>query len=106
MAGAVTTLSSDQMRNLANEIRSLAEEYASIYNGEIYGTAKEDIKKAWIGSDADAVISQLDAFKNDFDMLKSVMIEYAAHLEKAARTYDDAQETLRQMALQKLKADI
>ncbi len=95
---ADTVITTDKMRSLAQKLENLATDYTSIYNNQLYGTVKEDVKKAWIGADADAVINQLEGFHNDFENITKVVNQYAEHLRKAAQTYDDAQESLRNSA--------
>ena len=95
---ADTIVTTDKMRSLAHKLEQLAKDYSSIYNSQLYGTVKEDVKKAWIGADADAVVNQLEGFHNDFDTIVKVVNQYAEYLRKAARTYDDAQEALKNQA--------
>lgn len=102
---ANTIITSESMRSLAQKLDGLAEEYTSIYTNQLYGTVVGDVKKAWVGEDADAVVNQLEGFRNDFGNIVKVINQYAEHLRKAAQTYDDAQDTLRQEAA-KLTKDV
>ncbi len=95
---ADTIVTTESMRSLAQKLDNLANEYTNIYTGELYGTCVDDIKKAWIGADADAVVNQLEGFHNDFNNIVKVVNQYADYLRKAAQTYDDAQETLKNTA--------
>ncbi len=95
---ADTIVTTESMRSLASKIENLASEYQTLYTNQLYGTVASDVKKAWIGVDADAVITRLEGFHNDFDNIVKVLNQYVEHLRKAAQTYDDQQEKLRQAA--------
>ncbi len=95
---ADTIVTTESMRSLASKIENLASEYQTLYTNQLYGTVASDVKKAWIGVDADAVLARLEGFHNDFDNIVKVLNQYVEHLRKAAKTYDDQQEALRQAA--------
>lgn len=95
---ADTIVTTESMRSLASKIENLASEYQTLYTNQLYGTVASDVKKAWIGVDADAVINRLEGFHNDFDNIVKVLNQYVEHLRKAAQNYDDQQEQLRQAA--------
>lgn len=95
---ADTIVTTESMRSLASKIENLASEYQTLYTNQLYGTVASDVKKAWVGVDADAVITRLEGFHNDFDNIVKVLNQYVEHLRKAAQTYDDQQEALRQAA--------
>ncbi len=93
-----TIVDTQKMRSLASKLATLADEYKNIYESKLYGSCNDSIKKAWIGSDADAVINQLEGFHNDFNKLTAVVNQYSEYIKKAAQAYDDAQEALRNKA--------
>ena len=95
---ASTIVTTDEMRSLASKIEGLATEYESIYTNDIYGTGIEQLKAAYVGEDADAVVNQLEGFRDDFQNLKQVIDQYAAYLRSAAKAYDDAQDALTERA--------
>lgn len=100
---ANTIITSDSMRSLAGTLENLANDYTGIFTSRLYGTVVTDVKKAWIGEDADAVVNQLEGFRNDFENLVKVVNQYADYLRKAAKTYDDTQESLKQQAAALIK---
>ena len=85
-------VSSDSMRSLANKVEELANDYKDIYNNQLYGTVVSDVKKAWIGKDAEAVLARLEGFHNDFNNMFDVLKQYADHLRNAAGFYDKKQK--------------
>lgn len=97
-------VSSDSMRDLANRIEEMANDYKEIYTGRLYGTVAGNVRNAWTGKDSDAVLNRLEGFHNDFDNMYNVLNQYVAHLRSAAQAYDAQQEELTNRANQ-LKQD-
>lgn len=97
-------VSSESMRSLATEIEGLANDYQNIYTSDLYGTVVDDVKKAWSGKDADAVLARLEGFHNDFNNMYKVLIQYAGHIRNAANIYDNQQAEMVSRANQ-LKQD-
>lgn len=85
---------SGDMRKLARRLEQLSDEYQYIYERELYGRITEQIRAAYKGVDAEAMIHGLEEFRNDFNRMKNVIDQYAAHLRQAAMRYDDAQAEL------------
>lgn len=96
MADIIVT--TDSMRSLAQRLEDLANEYNAIYTNQLYGTCVNDIKKAWLGEDADKVCERLEGFHDDFNALVKVIDQYAEHIRKAAQLYDDTQADLKNRA--------
>lgn len=89
-----TIVDSGEMRRLADRLERLADEYQFLYERELYGTIVENIRRAYKGIDAEAMIHGLEEFRNDFARIKYTIDQYASHLRFAARTYDDMQAEL------------
>ncbi len=85
-------VSSESMRSLATKVEELANDYRDIYNSQLYGTVADNVKKAWSGKDAEAVLARLEGFHNDFTNMYSVLEQYAKHLRHAADFYDKKQQ--------------
>ncbi|MBP0984873.1 MAG: WXG100 family type VII secretion target [Oscillospiraceae bacterium] len=85
-------VSSGSMRTLANNVEQLANDYKDIYENQLYDTVVNDVKKAWSGKDAEAVLARLEGFHNDFTNMYSVLEQYAKHLRHAADFYDKKQQ--------------
>ena len=81
-----------KLEELAGNIKKLASEYQGLYTNDLYGTFETQMKQAYQGDDADAAITQLDGFKDDFDAMYSVINEYGKHLENALEAYKQAQQ--------------
>jgi len=93
-----TTIDSDELRRLADRIERLADEYQYLYRHKLYGEVLSDIRRAYKGVDADAMINGLEQFRYDFNRLKHVIDQYVCYLRRAARRYDEVQEELEQSA--------
>lgn len=97
-------VSSGSMRTLANNVEQLANDYKDIYENQLYDTVVNDVKKAWSGKDAEAVLARLEGFHNDFNNMYKVLIQYAGHIRNAANIYDNQQAEMVSRANQ-LKQD-
>ncbi len=97
---ANTKIDSGAMRRLASRLDALAEDYEYLYEHDLYVVIVDNIRRAYKGVDADALVYGLEGFKNDFRRLKRTINQYADFLRRAARRYDELQEELAARARQ------
>lgn len=91
------TYTYDQMRSVANEVDSLADEYSTKYQNflkEVDTLTTTD----FIGEDADAFKEKAEAFRPDFNKMKELMNEYATFIRRAAEQYKETEMNLKQQA--------
>ncbi len=79
------------LEELAATIKRLASEYQALYTNDLYGTFENTMKQGYQGDDADAAITQLEGFRDDFEAMYTVINEYGKHLENALEAYKQAQ---------------
>lgn len=84
-------ITAGKLEELANSVKKLASEYQALFVNELYGTFENKMKTAYQGDDADAAITQLEGFRDDFEAMYTVINEYGKHLENALETYKQAQ---------------
>lgn len=88
MSEELTTLRYNELRDLADRIKTLAEQYKSIYEDRLYGSFKKDLKNAFKGDDAETAMGQLDGLNDDFDAMYTTIMKYSKHLSAAADAYE------------------
>ena len=86
----------NQLIQNASFIQGQAEEYAEVY-GSVYRLLQQ-MEGYWKGKDFLAFSEQLNAFRSDFELMKKVLIEYAAYLRESAAVYARLQDECAAMA--------
>lgn len=86
------TVDTQQLRSASTTINSKAQEYQGLY-GQLYSLV-EELQGAWSGTDNTAFTTQIEGFKDDFDYMHQLMIDYANSIQKAAETYEQTQEQI------------
>lgn len=88
---------------VAKSVDTLAQNYHDAYT-ELYkivdSMAAEEI---WQGTDNDAYVKQINAFKNDFQAMEELMRSYAEFLRKAMEGYKTIQSHTAESATKKLQ---
>lgn len=80
----------EEMERTAGRIESLAGEYQQEYN-RLYETTNA-MAAVYQGKDSEAFISQIEGFRDDFEKMHSLMLDYSDFLKSSAGSYRDAQE--------------
>lgn len=76
----------DKLRNWANEIKAIAEDYQFNYSS-LLATA-DSLSGSWIGEDNVAFQKKVHEFDDDFKKMMKEILQYASYLEKTAKVYD------------------
>ncbi len=84
------------LQNASGQISSLAGEYKSEY--EALFREVHEMQGKWDGQDNTAYTKQVDGFRDDFDNMYKLMIQYSEYLKSTAKAYADAQENIKSAA--------
>ena len=98
MSEELTTLRYKELRDLADRIKKLAEQYKTIYEERLYGSFKRDLKNAFQGDDAETAMGQLDGLSDDFEAMYTTITKYGQHLSNAADAYENKMKALNREA--------
>lgn len=82
----------EQLESTAGRIEGLAADYKNQYN-QIYNETNA-MASSWDGKDNIAFINQISGFKDDFEKMHTLMLNYADFLRKSAKAYRDTQDTV------------
>ena len=82
----------EQLESTAGRIENLAADYKKQYN-QLY-SATNAMASTWSGKDNVAFVEQIDGFKDDFEAMYNLMLNYAVFLRKSAKAYRDTQDTV------------
>lgn len=80
------------LESTAGKIEGLAAEYETQY--ETLYNETNAMATSWSGKDNVAFTDQIAGFKNDFQKMHSLMLQYAEFLRKSAKAYRETQETV------------
>ena len=79
-----------QLNAAASHIDGVAAQYQQLYN-KLFSDVGA-MQAAWQGKDNQAFTSQIEGFKQDFQQMYQLMVEYSNFLKKSAQTYQQAQD--------------
>jgi WXG100 family type VII secretion target len=82
----------EQLESTAGRIESLAADYKTQYN-QLYSETNA-MASTWSGKDNVAFVNQIGGFKDDFEKMHALMLNYADFLRKSAKAYRDTQDTV------------
>lgn len=82
----------EQLETTAGRIEGLAADYKSQYN-QLYSETNA-MASTWSGKDNIAFTDQIAGFKDDFEKMQTLMLNYADFLRKSAKAYRDTQDTV------------
>ena len=82
----------EQLETTAGRIESLAAEYKAQYDA-LYSETNA-MASTWNGTDNLAFTNQIDGFKDDFQKMHTLMLNYSDFLRKSAKAYRDTQSTI------------
>ncbi|MDO5382317.1 MAG: WXG100 family type VII secretion target [Eubacteriales bacterium] len=81
-----------RLRSVSQSVSNKAADYESKYT-QLYN-AIDELRNAWSGTDNVAYTERIEAFRNDFEYMKSLMDEYSSYLSKTANTYEETQNEI------------
>lgn len=82
----------EQLETTAGRIEGLAADYQTQYNNLYSETSA--MASTWSGKDNVAYTDQIAGFKDDFEKMHTLMLNYADFLRKSAKAYRDTQDTI------------
>lgn len=82
----------EQLETTAGSIENLAADYKKQY--ELLYSETNAMASTWSGKDNVAYINQIAGFKDDFEKMHSLMLNYADFLRKSAKAYRTTQDTI------------
>ena len=82
----------EQLDTTATRIEGLAADYKSQYD-QLYSETNA-MASTWSGKDNVAFVDQIAGFKDDFEKMHTLMLNYADFLRKSAKAYRDTQDTV------------
>ncbi len=80
----------EQLESTAGKIESLAADYKTQYDN-LYNETNA-MASTWNGKDNVAFTDQIAGFKDDFEKMHTLMLNYADFLRKSAKAYRDTQD--------------
>ena len=82
----------EQLESAAGRIEGLAADYKSQYDA-LYNETNA-MASTWQGKDNTAFVDQIAGFKDDFEKMHTLMLNYADFLRKCAKAYRDTQDSV------------
>lgn len=82
----------EQLETTAGRIEGLAADYKTQYDN-LYSETNA-MASTWSGKDNVAFVDQIAGFKDDFEKMHKLMLDYADFLRKSAKAYRDTQDTV------------
>ena len=82
----------EQLETTAGRIEDLAGEYKTSYE-QLYSETNA-MASTWRGKDNTAFVDQIAGFKDDFEKMHTLMLNYADFLRKSAKAYRDTQDAI------------
>lgn len=82
----------EQLESAAGRIEGLAGDYKTQYD-QLYSETNA-MASTWNGKDNTAFVDQIAGFKDDFEKMHTLMLNYADFLRKSAKAYRDTQDTV------------
>ena len=82
----------EQLETAAGKIEGLAADYQAQYNN-LYSETNA-MAATWSGKDNTAFVDQIAGFKDDFEKMHTLMLNYADFLRKSAKAYRETQDTV------------
>lgn len=82
----------EQLEATAGRIEGLAADYKTQYDA-LYNETNA-MAATWNGKDNTAFVNQIAGFKDDFEKMHKLMLDYADFLRKSAKAYRETQDTV------------
>lgn len=82
----------EQLESTAGRIEGLAADYKTQY--DLLYSETNAMASTWSGKDNLAFTDQIAGFKDDFEKMHALMLQYADFLRKSAKAYRDTQDTV------------
>ncbi len=84
------------LQNASGQISSLAGEYKSEY--EALFREVHEMQGKWDGQDNQAYTNRVEGFRDDFDNMYNLMIQYSDYLKNTAKAYAETQDNIKNAA--------
>ncbi len=81
-----------QLNATASQVETAAGEYRKLYS-KLF-TDVGGMRAAWQGVDNQAFTTQIEGFRQDFELMAKLMDEYSTFLRTAAKTYQQTQDDI------------
>lgn len=88
----VIEVTPEQLESTAGKIENLAADYQKQYE-QLYSETNA-MASTWNGKDNTAFVNQIAGFKDDFQKMHTLMLNYADFLRKSAKAYRDTQDAI------------
>ena len=88
----VIEVTPEQLESTAGKIENLAADYQKQYE-QLYSETNA-MASTWNGKDNVAFVNQIAGFKDDFQKMHKLMLNYADFLRKSAKAYRDTQDAV------------
>ncbi|HBZ53015.1 MAG TPA: WXG100 family type VII secretion target [Eubacterium sp.] len=85
-------VSTEQLMTASRDVNDKASEYKSEYD-KLYNLVTE-LQNVWSGIDNVAYTNQINEFRNDFEIMRNLMVEYATFLSDSANKYRETQSEI------------
>ncbi len=82
----------EQLETAASKIDGLAGDYKAQYDALYSETSA--MAATWDGKDNKAFIEQIAGFKDDFEKMHTLMLNYSEFLKKSAKAYRETQDAV------------
>ena len=82
----------EQLETAATKIDALAGDYKAQYDA-LYNETNA-MAETWDGKDNKAFVDQIAGFKDDFEKMHTLMLNYSDFLKKSAKAYRETQEAV------------
>lgn len=82
-----------QLDTASSKVSDLARNYEEEYT-KLYKLIGE-LQSSWAGKDNTAYTAQIEGFKDDFQKMHGLMVEYSEFLSKTAKKYRETQEQVK-----------
>lgn len=96
MAKGLISVETIEIKDASDHVKKKAAEYEEEYT-DLFKTVKS-LEEAWAGKDNVAFADQIEGFRDDFDRMKDLMVEYSSFLSKTYDAYTTAQNELEKKA--------
>lgn len=90
MAARNILVTPEQLETAASKIETTAQDYQAQYNA-LYSKT-DALASTWQGEDNAAFVNQIAGFKDDFQKMYNLMMQYAEFLRVSAKAYRTTQE--------------
>lgn len=96
MASRSITVNPAKMKSVSEQIKTLSNEYKKQYE-QLFNEVNA-MASAWKGADNIAYTTQIEGFREDFELMYKLMINYTEFLDDSAKIYQMTQDEVASQA--------